>query len=187
MKPPRTLTCLGVLVFTLSSLLPIVCITLAPFLGNDPGLSNGHTLLLAERHWRLAINSLSVASGATFMALALGVPLAFLISKTNLIGRNLFGTVCVLPILIPPFMHAIVWSRFQEMIGRTTGLQLHSVWGAIWVLGLAYYPFVTLLTMSGLRAGDRSLEEAALLSRGKWCTLRYVSFAARLRSVDARY
>jgi|WetSurMetagenome_2_1015567.scaffolds.fasta_scaffold01405_8 iron(III) transport system permease protein len=175
MKPPRTLTCLGVLIFALTSLLPIVCITFAPFFGNDPRLTHDHTLLLGERHWRLAINSLAVAAGATFLALALGVPLAFLISKTNLIGRNLFSTVCVLPILIPPFMHAIVWSRLQQMIGPTTGLQVHSVGGAIWVLGLAYYPFVTLLTMSGLRVGDRSLEEAALLSRGKWCTLRHIS------------
>ena len=132
--------------------------------------------------WLLAMNSLSVATGATFLALLLGVPLAFLISKTDLIGRNLFGAVCVLPILIPPFMHAIVWSRLQEMIGRMSGLQMHSVWGAIWVLGLAYYPFVTLLTMSGLRSIDRSLEEAALLSRGKWQTLRRVSLPLTMPS-----
>ena len=43
------------------------------------------------------------------------------------------------------------------------------------MLGLAYYPFVTLLTVSGLRSMDRSQEEAALLSRGKWQTLRRVT------------
>ena len=116
-----------------------------------------------------------MATGATFFALLLGVPLALLITKTDLTGRSLFGTVWVLPMLIPPFIHAIAWSRLQELIGRMSGFRLYSVWGVIWVLGLAYYPFVTLLTMSGLRSSDRSLEEAALLSRGKWQPLRRVS------------
>jgi iron(III) transport system permease protein len=175
MKPPRTLSGIGILVFALSCLLPIVFITAAPFWGNGVGAADSYGLLLAERHWLLAMNSLAVALGATLLALTLGVPLASLISKTDLIGRSFFSRVCILPILIPPFVHAIAWSRLQEIVGRMTGLQLHNVWGVIWVLGLAYYPFVTLLTMSGLRASDRSLEEAALLSRGKWQTLRHVS------------
>jgi iron(III) transport system permease protein len=175
MNPPRTLCCLGILVFVLSSLLPIVYMTSTPFGGNSSVTLEGYGHLFTERHWHLARNSLSVAAGATCLTLVIGVPLAFLIAKTDLAARNLFATLCVLPILIPPFMHAIVWSHLQPMIGWISGLQIHSVWGAIWVFGLAYYPFVTLLTMSGLRSIDRGQEEAALLSRGKWQTLRRVT------------
>jgi iron(III) transport system permease protein len=175
MNPPRAFFCLGILVFALTSLLPIVYMTSAPFGGDSPLWSEGYGHLFAQRHLHLAMNSLSIAAGATLLSLVLGVPLAFLISKTDLIARNLFGALCVLPILIPPFMHAIVWSHLHRMIGGMGGLQIHSVWGAIWVLGLAYYPFVTLLTVSGLRSLDRSQEEAALLSCGKWQTLRRIS------------
>jgi iron(III) transport system permease protein len=174
MNPPRSLCWLGILIFVLGALLPIVYITSSPFWGNSSVSPDGYGHLFVERHLHLAWNSLSLAAGVTLVSLMLGVPFAFLISKTDLAVRNLFGTLCVVPILVPPFIHAIVWSRLQGLIGGMSSLRIHSVWGAIWVLGLAYYPFVTLLTASGLKAIDRSQEEAGLLSRGKWQTLRHI-------------
>jgi iron(III) transport system permease protein len=141
---------------------------------------DGYGHLFAERHLHLAWNSLSLAAGATIFSLVLGVPMAFLISKTDLAARNVIAALCVVPILVPPFIHAIVWSRLQQMIGWVSGLQIHSIWGSIWVLGLAYYPFVTLLTTSGLRGVDRGQEEAALLSRSRWQTLRHISLPLTL-------
>lgn len=137
--------------------------------------ADGYASLFAGRHWHLAANSLSVAAGAALFALLLGVPFALLVGKTTLPGRGLFGVLCMIPMLIPPFVHAIVWSRLHEAIARLSGVKIHSVWGAIWVLGLAYYPFVALLTLSGLRSLDRSQEEAALLSHDRGRVLRRVA------------
>ena len=40
----------------------------------------------------------------------------------------------------------------------------------IFVLTLAYFPFVALTTSSGLKSIDRNLEEVSLLSHGRWKT-----------------
>ena len=175
MKPPRILFWVGISAFALSSLLPIACVMLAPLWGSSTSPADGYGSLFIGRHLHLAVNSLTVAAGAALLALVFGVPFALLIGKTDLPGRSLFGALCVVPILIPPFVHAIVWSRLHEVIMRLTSLRIHSLWGAIWVLGLAYYPFVTLVTLSGLRSLDRNQEEAALLSHDQGRVLRSVT------------
>ncbi len=144
--------------------------------GLDP--TAWRVLLLTGGQWRLLGDSLLLAAGASALAVALGVPYAFLCEKTRLFGRRVFRLAYLAPLLIPPYMHAIVWSRLLAKNGPVNAflmehlslasapLDIHGLGGAIFVLALAYFPFVTLLTLSGLKTLDRSYEEAALLQRG---------------------
>ena len=131
--------------------------------------------LFEVRHLSLAVNSLSLALGTTAFCLTIGVPLGFLVHRTNLWGRRLFGIIYLIPILIPPFVHAIVWTHLNPVLEQYLSMDMYSQWGAVFVLTLAYYPFVTLMTISGLRSLDRNLEEVGLLSRGGWHTLRRIT------------
>jgi len=148
------------------------------FPGDGGDLMPLPTAFLTDSHWGLLGTSLLLALGTSILALAIGVPYAFLCAKTDLPGRSFFSIAYIVPLLIPPYMQAIVWGRLLsnngplnrflvEHLGLSVApFDVHSVGGAIFVLALAYFPFVTLLTLSGLKTVDRQYEEAALLQRG---------------------
>jgi len=54
-------------------------------------------------------------------------------------------------------------------------LKVHGLPGVMFVLGLAYFPFVTLLAGSGLRGVDNRYEEAARLQAGTWRVLTRIT------------
>jgi iron(III) transport system permease protein len=188
MRLPTWATGLAWLLFTVVALLPLAQ------LGHSVLWVDGRfdpspmgELLLTGDQWALLGNSLLVAGGASALALTLGLPFATLIAKTDLWGRRFFGLAYLLPLLIPPYMHAIVWGRLLAADGPVNGflvdllglpgppLAVHSVAGTVLVLGLAYYPFVTLLAWSGLKSIDPRLEEAALMHHGPLRTLARVT------------
>jgi iron(III) transport system permease protein len=140
---------------------------------SDPA-SDFHSLF-EERQLGLAANSLGLAAGATCLSLIFGIPLAFLISRTELLGRRIFGVLSIVPVLIPPYIHAIVWSHLDSFWRPYFAWDVHSVGGAILVLAFAYFPFVTLMVFSGLQSIDRNLEEVSLLRHGRWETLSRIT------------
>ncbi len=143
-------------------------------------------LLLTPRQWTLLANSLQLAAGATVVALLIGLPYAYLCQKTGIWGRSFLRLAYLVPLLIPPYMQAIVWGRLLSDNGLLNTmlvgaldlseppLTAYSTPGAAFVLGLAYFPFVTLLTMSGIAGVDRRYEEAALLQQGRFRTMAQV-------------
>ena len=175
MKPPRSFTTTVTFLFAIIVLLPICYMIVAPFFqeGLNQALHLHH--LFEVRHLSLAVNSLGLALGTTIFCLTIGVPLGFLVHRTNLWGRRSFRIGYLIPILIPPFVHAIVWTHLNPAIEQYLSMDIYSRWGAVFVLTFAYYPFVTLMTMSGLRSLDRNLEEAGMLSRGGLHTLRRIT------------
>ncbi len=127
--------------------------------------------------WELLLNSIILATGASMMALIIGVPYALFCERSNFWGRPFFKLVYLLPLLIPPYMQAIVWSQILAKNGAMNAflvkalnlteppLSVYGLVGTILVFGLAYFPFVTLLSISGLKSLDREYEEAALLQQ----------------------
>jgi iron(III) transport system permease protein len=84
-------------------------------------------------------------------------------------------------------MHAIVWTHLLSKNGlinqciaqlfslKETPFDIYGLAGAIFVMTLAYFPFVTLLTVSGLRSIDRRMEEASLLHHRPWKTIKGIT------------
>ena len=171
MRPPRIFTLVVALVFAAVVLVPVGAALLPAFLGGGSDSGAKGSVLFGPRHAGLALNSLTLATGTTALCLLIGVALALLLGRTDLKGWRLLLALQILPVLIPPYIHAISWSRLSPLIQRLTGGEIHSLWGAIMVLSMAYFPFVSLATLAGLRSLDRSVEESARLSRGPWATL----------------
>lgn len=126
-------------------------------------------ILLNKRQCGLLFNSLIVAGGTTVLTLVLGVPLAFFISRTAVYFRKVWQYLYLAPLLIPPYISAISW------IDLLDSFNIHGLLLSIWILGLSYFPFLTLLTISGLKSVDRRLEEAAQLSRNKFYVLKRIT------------
>lgn len=173
MKPPRFFSPTIALLFIIIVLAPILYLMIASLW--TTGVGRSAVSFFEKRHIILAQNSLTVGTGVTVFCLALGVPLSFLLYRTNLWGRRLFGAIYLIPVLIRPYIHAIVWSRQSPLIKKLLSADIHSLWGVIFVLTLAYFPFVILATSSGLRSMDRDLEEASLLSHGRWKTMTRIT------------
>jgi len=124
------------------------------------------------------INSLIVGVGGMLGATLLGVPLAMLTTRFVIKGRDLLATLAVLALVSPPFIGAYAWimmlgsNGWMRALLADIGIELppiYGMFGILLVFSLKFYPFVFLLTASGLGAISPSVEEAAeSLGAGPW-------------------
>ena len=165
LTPAATAGAAFVILLTLSPLLTIVAAALA---GGSRALStliSGATLTLMGR-------TLLLATLATLWALLLGVPPAWILTRTDLPGRRFFRMLGVLPLAIPPYIGAFTYIALLGPVGlvnkayHTMGgsghlTNIYGLWGGVLVLGLFTYPYILLLAGSALEGSDPALEEAA--------------------------
>jgi iron(III) transport system permease protein len=117
------------------------------------------------------VNSTVMVTGVTVFSILLGVPLAFLTVRTNLPGRRVWTVLVTLPLVIPSYIGAFVFtSAFGEggdvneflapfgvpHIPDITGLE-----GAVLVITLYTYPYVYITARAGLKTVDTTLVDAA--------------------------
>jgi iron(III) transport system permease protein len=137
----------------------------------------GHTLLVGV-----------VASG---LAMALGGMLAWLVTRTDLPGREWLRTLLIIPYLLPSFALALAWTTlfkspavggrpgvYEAVIGRSPPewLSFGPVPISI-VLAVHYFPFALLVISGALSTLDAQLEEGAeLLGASRWTILRRITF-----------
>lgn len=127
--------------------------------------------------WRLLGNSAAIAVSSSALAVLAGVPYAWLCTCTDLWNSRLWRVAGLIPLLIPPYLHAMAWQRASTDLGGLFGnagsplsITLHSEVGVVLVLSCAYFPLVVLLTLGGLSSLDSSAEEAARMQQGIWQT-----------------
>ncbi len=118
--------------------------------------------------WRLVWNTFVLAVGVVTATIVVGVPLAWLVTSTDLPGRRVWATAGALPLVIPSYVAAFCLLGFfgaRGLFGDALGVErmpeIKGYWGSLAALTLATYPYVFLLTQSALRSLDPSLEEAA--------------------------
>ena len=126
---------------------------------------------------RLFLNSLKFAIGTGIFAFFVGTGLAWMNERTNTPFKTLFYALSIVPLIIPGILFTISWILLASpKIGiinlALQGLfdtsyvfvNIYSVWGMIWVEGLAYSPMAFLFMTAAFRAMDPSLEESAMMS-----------------------
>ena len=115
----------------------------------------------------LLFNSALLSLGTLAISLPVGTLLAFLLSKTSIIGRRTIQSLMIAMLFVPLFVQATAWKAALEPTGwlnsvanLPTGL---SGWpGAIWVHGVSAIPWVTFFVSVALSHVPRELEEEAL-------------------------
>ncbi|MCZ7627354.1 MAG: iron ABC transporter permease [Candidatus Methylomirabilota bacterium] len=143
-------------------------------------VTQGPVLLLIARTGLLA-------ALATLWAIILGLPPAWILTRTDLPGRRVLLAVAVLPLAIPPYIGALTYITLLGPVGwvNTTAQALgaggpianiYGLWGGIFVLGLFTYPYILLMAGSALQGSDPALEEAArAVGLGSIATFRRVT------------
>ncbi|SDH77286.1 iron(III) transport system permease protein [Sinosporangium album] len=141
----------------LVSLLPIVYLVVRA--------AEGGLGVVAETLWRartleLAVRSLGLAAVVTLLCVVIGVSLAWLVVRTDLPGRRVFGVLAALPLAVPSYVAAYTWVAALP--------DLSGFWGSVMVLTLVSYPYVYLPAAAALARLDPAMEEVALsLGRGR--------------------
>ncbi|MDD5134586.1 MAG: iron ABC transporter permease [Phycisphaerae bacterium] len=142
------------------------------------------SMLTDSRQLTLLGRSCFIAFSAAFTALVIGLPVAVLLSARDLPFRKLFYFLALMPLLIPPYILAGAWIHFLSpsgvvnqiltaIWGPSAKLSIFSEAGCIWCLGISFFPIITVIVSAGLSQIDRSLDDIARLSSGRWSTFRH--------------
>jgi len=154
-----------------------------------PSPWNFVALVIDPRFGGAILNTLIAAICTTAFSLVLGFCLAFLVSRTDMPARRLFGAVNVLPLFLSPYAGAVAWTFLlaphdglittwaREAHGIVLPwLDIYSVAGVIFVLTLFHTPVVYWLTIAPLRAMDPALEDTARVHGATFhYTLRHIT------------
>jgi iron(III) transport system permease protein len=150
-----------------------------------------------SRNVQALINSLFLGAAVTAFALALGVPLALAVSRTNMPGRGLTHLSVLAAFVMPNFLGAIAWillagpnagwvnRLWVHVFGSDKGpVNIFSFWGLAFVIALYTYPLIYVFTKSALDLVSTELEDAASIhGAGKLYTLTRVTLPLVLPSI----
>jgi molybdate transport system permease protein len=138
--------------------------------------------------------SLTTAFAATALSLIFGMPLAWVLARTQLPGRSVLRALVLLPMVLPPVVGgAALLFAFgrQGLLGGpvydATGLLLpFSTWGVVAANTFVAMPFLVITVEAGLRSADRRYEDAAAtLGADRWTVLRRVTLPSIAPSILA--
>jgi len=152
-------------------------------------------LIFRQRTGLIFWNTVRLAAGVGATTIAIAVPLAWLVTRTDLPFRRFWSTVAALPLVIPSYAGALAVIGALGPRGFVQGWleplgvqQLPSIYGYLgaWaMLSLFTYPYVYLAVRGMLRQMDPALEEASQsLGRGTFRTFLTVT-VPRLRPAIA--
>lgn len=124
---------------------------------------------MGEINWFPVYLSLKVASLATISALAMGIPLAWLLARRRVRGTDLLGAAITLPMVLPPTVlgyYLLVLIGRQSFIGRWLeaefGITLVFTWhAAVLAATVVALPLMVRATQAAFEAIDPALEAAA--------------------------
>ena len=114
--------------------------------------------------------SLFVSIVTTATTLAVGVPMAYLMSRYNVFGKRFIHIFIIMSLMSPPFIGAYSWIMLFGRAGFVTrffegiGIHLPGIYGKlgiILVFTFKLFPYVYLYTSGAMGSIDSSLEEAA--------------------------
>ncbi|MCC7384545.1 MAG: iron ABC transporter permease [Deltaproteobacteria bacterium] len=131
----------------------------------------------AEEASRTAfLNTALISTLVALFAIAVGVPVAFLLARFELPRARTMRTLLTLPAVVPPYLLGIAWidlanpsTGLLNQLARALGasgpvLDCYTPLGIVWVLGLSFYPLLMLPVLNALERMDASLEESARIS-----------------------
>ncbi len=135
-------------------------------------LKNYAALFQDVRTLKLLGNTIVLGMSVAAGTLLLGIPVAFLLERTDVPLRKLLSTILLIPLFLPPYISAVAWSTVLGKrglldrwlgVGEAASAFLNSLWGAAAVLILAFLPIAVLFIKTALGNVHAEIEDAARL------------------------
>lgn len=139
----------------------------------EGGLQHWREFMASPADREALSSTLIISIASVFAALAIGVPLAFLLTRFDFRGRRALRIVATLPAALPPLVGVIsflflygesgvVTRGVQNLFGmEQSPWRLTGLWAIVFVHAYTMYVFVFLFVSAGLERFDTSLDEAA--------------------------
>ncbi len=179
---------LGTMGVTAVMVLPLVAVVGLAFNPSDDIWSHLVDTVLAD----YIRTSLALMLGVAAGTLVIGVGTAWLVTMCRFPGRRIFEWALLLPMAVPAYVIAYVYTDFLEYAGPIQGLlrdlfgwtgkrdywfpEIRSLGGAIAMMTLVLYPYVYLLSRAAfLEQSVCVLEAARVLGRGPWASFYSVA------------
>ena len=158
---------------TLTLLLPLGGVVAA-------ALGPGEAAIAQREVIRYAATTAALVGLVALISGGLGALAAWVVTMHRFPGRGLFSWALALPLAAPAFAVAYGYADLLDVAGpvRTfvraefgfdLPLGVRSVWGAAFVLGLAFYPYTYLTLRTALESqASQAVEAARTLGAGPW-------------------
>ena len=183
---------LGVAVVLLLAIVayPLTWLLLGAFgLPQGFGFENIQRVFTRPANYAALLNTLQLALGAGLMSVVLGVPLAWAVARSDMKLRRVVHALVALSYITPPYLTALAYTilagpdagHFNRLLRAVFGfargpLDIFSMPGVIFVIGIHVFAFTYFLTHGALRSIDASLEESAqILGARRWQTILRVN------------
>ena len=170
---------------------PLVMVVLTSFQTEPLAMTTLYTLknyldvYLDPGTYELLSNTLAFGLGAIAIGFFFAFPLAWLVERTNTPGSQLMYGLILVPMAIPPMISALGWERLLDpkiglinivlrmlfgIEGDDGPLNIFTLTGMSFVMGLSMVPTVFLILAPSIRNLDPSFEDASLVSGATWLT-----------------
>jgi iron(III) transport system permease protein len=162
-------------------ILPVFTVILNAFQEPDGGIGteNFENFWATPSYRRGLKNSLICAFLTLVTTSAIGIPIAYIMTRYNFHGKKIFTLLTILPLMVPPFVGALAitgmlgrngtitnfFNWLFQQVGLGTpfegGFVLPNIWGVIFIQTLHLWPLIYLNTSASLSKIDPTLEESA--------------------------
>ena len=147
-------------------------------------------VLAPDTTGRLIADTAVLVAAVVTAALLISVPLAWLLTRTNVPARRVLAVAAALPLVIPSYVAALALlgafgprGLLQQLLEGPFGIErlpdVYGFRGAVLALTLSTYPYVYLLAAAAMRELDPAVEEASRsLGRSRLFTFFRVTLPA---------
>ena len=166
-------TLLSIIIFGLFLIYPLFALFVSAFQDAATGawsMANFAHFFERKYYYQSMINSFSVTTSVTILAVIIGTALAYFMTLYRVKGRSIVEICIIISLLSPPFIGAYSWILIGGRSGILTkwladyGIDFPSIYGfagILLVLTLKLYPFIYLYVAGAMKNIDSALIEAA--------------------------
>jgi iron(III) transport system permease protein len=158
-------------------------------LPDEAGLDHFVRVYSRSQNFEPLANTLILALGTGVLSVVLGVPLAWATARSDMPLRRTIQALVALSYITPPYLTALAYiillgpdagyinRLLRWLFGFEAGpLDVFSMGGIIFVIGLHVFAFTYFLTSSALQSIDAPLEESGqMLGAGRWTVTRRIT------------
>ena len=130
------------------------------------------------------LNTAVMAIGVTVLSVVIGVPLAWIVGRTDTPLKDYISMIAIIPFIMPPIVVAVAWAYlgtpkvgfinlFWKWLANTNEplFDIFTMGGLIFVMALSLAPYVFIFTVTAFKNMDPTLENAAHISgANQWQT-----------------
>lgn len=135
------------------------------------------------------LNTITVAAASISLALVVGVPVAWLLARTDIPGKHWFATALIVPYMLPAWTFALAWMSIfknRAVAGQLGWLEsmgwappnwlAYGRFPIVVILAINLTPFVILLVTNAMKNLPGELDEAArMLGAGSFSRWRRIT------------